>query len=282
MNAQTEIRRHRAAGRPRTPLTSFASGARRGALVAASSSLAITIAASAAAAAPDSAVRTALPKVADISSTDVVSDSLSTTPSFSVPADADYVAGPRASVEFTAAPETVALAAPAAPAPLEAAEPAAAPQEAPAAEQAVAEPAAAEPAAAEEPAAEPAAAEEPAPAAAPAASSGIGDQIVAIARQYAGTPYAFGGSTPAGFDCSGFTQYVFAQVGISLPRSSGAQQGAGRVVSAAEARPGDLVWAPGHVGIYTGNGNHIAARNPSSALHESPMYRNFTFIRVAG
>ncbi|ROR73393.1 C40 family peptidase [Bogoriella caseilytica] len=275
MNAQTEIRRHRAAGRPRTPLTSLASGARRGALVAASSSLAITIAASAAAAAPDTAARTALPKVADITSTDLVNDALSNSPSFSVPADAEYVTGPRASVAFTAAPETPALAAPQAPAPLEPAveatvapEPAAAP---------AAEPAAEEPAV--EAAAEAPAAEEPAPA---AASSAIGDQIVAIARQYNGTPYAFGGSTPAGFDCSGFTQYVFAQVGISIPRSSGAQQGAGRVVSAAEARPGDLVWAPGHVGIYTGNGNHIAARNPSSPLHESPMYRNFTFIRVAG
>lgn len=278
MNAQTEIRRHRAAGRPRTPLTSLASGARRGALVAASSSLAITIAASAAAAAPDTAARTALPKVADITSTDLVNDALSNSPSFSVPADAEYETGPRASVAFTAAPETPALAAPQAPAPLEPAEAEPVAEAEPAAAAApAAEPAAAEPAAAEAPAAE-----EPAPAAAPAASSAIGDQIVAIARQYVGTPYVFGGSTPAGFDCSGFTQYVFAQAGISIPRSSSAQGGIGRQVSAAEARPGDLVWAPGHIGIYTGNGNHIAARNPSSPLHESPMYRNFTFIRVAG
>src|SRR5690625_113647 len=113
-------------------------------------------------------------------------------------------------------------------------------------------------------------------------TSPSGNAIVDTARQYVGTPYVWGGSTPSGFDCSGFTAYVFAQVGIDLPRNSGAQRGAGQVVSASEARPGDLVWWPGHIGIYTGDGNHIAARNPGTALHESPIYRdNPTFIRVA-
>ncbi len=108
-----------------------------------------------------------------------------------------------------------------------------------------------------------------------------GAAVLAIARRYIGVPYVYGGTTPAGFDCSGFTQYVFAQVGISLPRSSSAQRYAGRVVSAAEARPGDLIWVPGHVGIYTGNGNHIAARSPGTALYESPIYMsNPVFIRV--
>ncbi|UNX56308.1 NlpC/P60 family protein [Georgenia sp. TF02-10] len=125
-------------------------------------------------------------------------------------------------------------------------------------------------------------ADEPAPAAAPAASASA-SAIVNIARQYIGTPYVTGGASPGGFDCSGFTQYVFAQAGISLPRTSSAQRGAGVVVSAAEARPGDLVWGPGHVGIYTGNGQHIAARNPSTPLYESPIYMsNPTFIRVTG
>lgn len=114
-----------------------------------------------------------------------------------------------------------------------------------------------------------------------APATATGSAIVAYARQFAGTPYRLGGTTPAAFDCSGFTSYVFASVGVNLPRTSGQQRYAGRVVSAAEARPGDLVWWPGHVGIYTGNGNHIAARNPSTALYEGPIYHNSpTFIRV--
>jgi len=117
----------------------------------------------------------------------------------------------------------------------------------------------------------------PAQTEAPASSN----TILAVARQYVGVPYVWGGATPAGFDCSGFTMHVFAQVGITLPRTSAQQRHAGYVVSAAEAQPGDLVWWPGHVGIYTGNGNHIAARNPGTLLHESPIWRsNPTFIRV--
>lgn len=122
---------------------------------------------------------------------------------------------------------------------------------------------------------------ESAPVAAP--SSDTVAAVLEIARRYIGTPYVSGGAAPGGFDCSGFTQYVFAQVGISLPRTSGDQRYAGTVVSAADARPGDLVWSPGHVGIYTGNGQHIAARNYSTPLAEGPIYQsNPVFIRVIG
>ncbi len=113
--------------------------------------------------------------------------------------------------------------------------------------------------------------------------SGVRAQIVNIAHRYVGTPYVYGGSTPSGFDCSGFTQYVYAQVGISLPRSSGAQAGAGQRVSASEAQPGDLVWWPGHIGIYLGGNQHIAARNPGTPLTAGPIYNSSpTFIRVVG
>lgn len=105
--------------------------------------------------------------------------------------------------------------------------------------------------------------------------------VVEIAFRYLGVPYVWGGSTPAGFDCSGFTQYVFRQVGIELPRTSAAQRYAGTVVSASEARAGDLIWWPGHVGIYLGGDQHIAARQPGTLLTAGPIYRsNPTFIRV--
>lgn len=87
--------------------------------------------------------------------------------------------------------------------------------------------------------------------AAPAPSGGI----LGIAAAYTGIMYVYGGSTPAGFDCSGYTQFVFAQAGISIPRTAAAQQAAATPVS--NPQPGDLVfygWPAYHVGIYAGNG----------------------------
>ena len=86
-------------------------------------------------------------------------------------------------------------------------------------------------------------------------------KVVSIAKSYVGTPYVWGGNTPSGWDCSGFTRYVYGKVGVSLPRSSGAQKGVGKVVPRSQAQPGDLMWHPGHVGIYAGNGKMIDARN---------------------
>ncbi|CAA7601160.1 NlpC/P60 family [Acididesulfobacillus acetoxydans] len=89
--------------------------------------------------------------------------------------------------------------------------------------------------------------------------------LVERALSLRGIPYVFGGTSRSGFDCSGFTQYVFATVGISLPRSSYAQFGVGSSVTRADLRPGDLVffttYAPGpsHVGIYIGGGDFVQA-----------------------
>ena len=114
-------------------------------------------------------------------------------------------------------------------------------------------------------------------------ASAFGSTIASIALRYIGVPYVYGGNTPSGFDCSGFTQYVYAQAGISIPRSSDAQRYAGTVVSYADARTGDLIWSPGHVGIYLGNGQHIAARNPDTPIYVSSIFvPNPVFIRVRG
>ena len=90
-----------------------------------------------------------------------------------------------------------------------------------------------------------------APVAPPAPSTG---GVIGIAASLAGIPYVYGGTTTAGFDCSGYTQYVFAQMGITLPRTAQDQQQA--VTAVSNPQPGDLVFfgVPAyHVGIYAGN-----------------------------
>ena len=85
-------------------------------------------------------------------------------------------------------------------------------------------------------------------------------KILKTAAQYKGVPYVFGGTTPNGFDCSGYVQYVFAKHGIRLTRTADTQALEGKFVSKKSLRPGDLVffttYEPGasHVGIYAGNG----------------------------
>lgn len=86
-------------------------------------------------------------------------------------------------------------------------------------------------------------------------------QVIALAKQGVGTPYVSGGTSPSGWDCSGFTTYVYGKVGVDLPRTSGAQASAGKAVSKSEAKPGDLIVSPGHVGIYAGNGQMYDAGN---------------------
>lgn len=112
------------------------------------------------------------------------------------------------------------------------------------------------------------------------AVNAAGGDIVSIASSLLGIPYVYGGSTPAGFDCSGFTQYVYGMAGISIPRTSGEQGYAGTFVSAAEARPGDLVWhAYGHVGIYAGNGMVIEATTPGATTTMQPLWGDYQFVR---
>jgi cell wall-associated NlpC family hydrolase len=83
--------------------------------------------------------------------------------------------------------------------------------------------------------------------------------VVGIAMQYLGIPYVYGGASPAGFDCSGFIMYVYAQVGVSLPHNAAAQYGYGTPVDRSQLQPGDLVFfnGLGHNGIYIGGGSFI-------------------------
>ncbi|GGM18534.1 C40 family peptidase [Promicromonospora citrea] len=112
-------------------------------------------------------------------------------------------------------------------------------------------------------------------------ASAIGNSVISIASRYIGVPYVSGGASPSGFDCSGFTQYVYGQLGIPLPHSSSAQSGYGTVVPASQAQPGDLMWTPGHVSIYAGGNTMIDASKPGTVIDFRPIWQsNPTFIRL--
>jgi hypothetical protein len=112
--------------------------------------------------------------------------------------------------------------------------------------------------------------------------------VVAEAQKYLDVPYLWGGTDPGkGLDCSGFTQLVYGNLGVDLPRTSSQQATAGRAVaSLSDARPGDLVLfdnnsgRPGidHVGIYIGNGQMIAAPQPGESVKVQSV-GNPTLIR---
>jgi peptidoglycan DL-endopeptidase CwlO len=97
--------------------------------------------------------------------------------------------------------------------------------------------------------------------------------VVSIALAYLGVPYVWGGATPSGFDCSGFTMYVYAKVGVYLPHNAAMQFGMGTPVSRSQLAPGDLVFFNGlsHVGMYIGGGRFVHAPHTGDVVKISSL-----------
>ena len=104
--------------------------------------------------------------------------------------------------------------------------------------------------------------------------------LVSYALQYQGAPYVYGGNTPAGWDCSGFTQFVYARFGIQLPHPSGMQATVGTPVT--DPQPGDLMANAGHAGIYIGNGLMIHAMNPVDGTKVTAVMPGMGYYRLLG
>jgi cell wall-associated NlpC family hydrolase len=125
------------------------------------------------------------------------------------------------------------------------------------------------------------------PAAAPTGTAS-GSSVLAIAARYVGTPYVYGGTTPSGFDCSGFVGYVYRQLGVSLPRTANDQMNATKQIPRSQARPGDLVFFVSggrayHDGIFAGgNMMYDSPRSGKSIQKREIWSADVVFARVTG
>lgn len=108
-----------------------------------------------------------------------------------------------------------------------------------------------------------------------------GSAVVATAQKYTGVPYVWGGETPAGFDCSGFTQYVLKQNGITVPRTAAEQFEVGTPIDKANLQVGDVVffttYKPGasHEGFYIGNNKFIHASSSAAKVTTSNLSEQY-------
>ena len=113
-------------------------------------------------------------------------------------------------------------------------------------------------------------------------------EVVRTAYAYRGTPYHFGGSSRGGFDCSGFTSYVYKKKGVSLPHSAAGQFGHGKQVGSGSMKQGDLVFfhttrrGIGHVGIYVGEGKFVHASSGGGRVRVDSLNDGYYKNRFRG
>lgn len=106
--------------------------------------------------------------------------------------------------------------------------------------------------------------------------------VAAVAVQYQGVPYRFGGADPSGFDCSGLILFVYSQFGISLPHSVSGIDAAGTRIDPAAAVPGDIITMYGHNGIYLGGGMFIDAPGDGRVVVVRPIYTSDYWVTRIG
>ena len=115
-----------------------------------------------------------------------------------------------------------------------------------------------------------------------------GVAIADTAKQYEGVPTIWGGTTPSGFDCSGYTMHVFSKHGIDLPRTSDVQYEVGLPIGKNQLRPGDLVFfetydvGASHVGIYIGNGQFLHASSSKGVIAVASLDHSYFVERYVG
>jgi cell wall-associated NlpC family hydrolase len=122
-----------------------------------------------------------------------------------------------------------------------------------------------------------------------AAQPAPGVQVADLAQQYVGSPYAWGGASPAGFDCTGFVMFVFGQFDVSVPHNEAGQLGSGASIAPPDLQPGDVVvfantYRRGlsHVGIYLGNGQFVHAVNESHGVMVDNLWDDYWGPRFVG